>query len=307
MLPGVPSAVPVAAGLLEDLARQHVIRALEEILPREGSVLVASRDHALADALAAGGRAVLLATPTPALSEVATGRCASTVAVVTGIPADCGPLSSAVLVLGTHDEVEPAVKGVDGHVRPGGSIALVVPPELADAAADALSSTGRAVQSYDQVLKATSCIGGDGPVQTSSSAGSADRIAVIVLAGDARLAPGALLGHDANPDTWRSATSELVLALKQAQQAQRTLLPASEQLATARAQLLDAEQALAEVLDLRAREQHAQDQVQALAQQLATSQASAQRLEARVDDLLSSTSWRVSAPLRAVSNLFRRR
>lgn len=318
--------LPVVSAELEDLARAHLALWLAAGLPRTGACLVIDRDAVLAKVLAST-RAVALATPNAALAEVAAGQCEGQVAISVGIPDDLGPLSSAVVVVRARDDVAELVRQVVVQLADDATLAVVVTPGQVALAISTVEATGRRTRSYPQVIRAASCLGGGENGLLASDPGAPVAplpVAVAVVAGPHQPTPTAMLGRDLSPAVLRATTAGLSESLREAHLDNDRLGESHAALHDVRRQLLAAEQQLAVVPQLEVELAQAQQQAQQQAQHWAARQEQelevllrreeelevlrthAENLDNRLKDLLDSTSWRASAPLRVLSARLRR-
>jgi hypothetical protein len=311
----LPAALSTRAGALADLAAEHRARWLGSVLP-EGPCLLVAGGALLASALAADGRrAVVLVERTAARVEVASRSVAPGVRIVHGSVdrVDLGPAtfaSAVVLLSPAHDsvtEVQAAGDLVDGQ----GAIAVVAAPGLAARARAALEGTGRTVSSFEQLVRAASCIGvGEAPVLAGSWAATSPAAAeAVVLIAGAAGAPSALLGPDTGPTTLRAGLEELVNGVTAAETRARSAERDAGRVADVRRLLLDAEQAVDVVPGLHARLDATRAELDATREhvvrldvELAAANARASAHAARVQELVASTSWNVTAPMRWLSD-----
>lgn len=308
----LPAALPTRAGALADLAAEHRARWLAALLPA-GPCVVVGGGAVLASTLAADGRrAVVLVERSAARVEVASRTVAPGVRVLPGAPDTIdlapGTFTGAVIILSPAYDCDAAVAAIDDLVDRLGVIAVVATPGLAGAARLALERTRRSLTSFEQLVRAASCIGvGDAPVVAGSwAAGPPATAEAVVLIAGAAGAPSALLGPDTGPTTLRASIDDLVNGVTAAHTRARSAERDAARVADVRRLLLEAEQAIDTVPDL----QHGLDatraHVAALEAELAAANARASAHAARVEELLASTSWSATAPLRWLSDRMRR-
>ena len=309
----LPAALPTRAGALADLAAEHRARWLAGVLP-EGPCVVVAGGAALASALAADGRrAVVLVERSAARVEVASRIAAPGVRVLHGAPDDIDlareSFASAVVVLLSAYDGLTAVQAADDLVARDGAIAVVAAPGLAAGAGMALGRTRRTPTSFEQQVRAASCIGvGEAPVVAGSWAATSPAAteAVVLIAG-AAAAPSALLGPDTGPATLRASIDDLVNGVTaphtRARRAERDAARGGD----IRRLLLEAEQAIDSVPDLHAGLDASRAQLARYNAELAAANARASAHAMRVEELLTSTSWKVTAPVRWLSDRIRRR
>lgn len=263
-----------------ELAGAHLARWLDDLLP-PGPCLVWAGGVTLASALATDGRrAVLLVEPRPAALEAAarTPRAGVTLAEA---PADGLRFVSAVVIA----DPDAPEAGLDPLLRgplEDAAVAVVTDPTGARAVSACLVAGGRTATTVDQHVRLASTIGTDDRPQIARSLGApADAPdAVVVLAGiDGR--PSVLVGSDAGPSRrWG-----------QVEWVRHSLRDVDVEL---RADDTTRIEALEEEVDHGARR----------AEEL---EVHIDGLQRRIDDLEGSTSWRLSAPLRWLSDRATRR
>jgi hypothetical protein len=309
----LPAALPTRAGALADLAAEHRARWLAAALP-EGPCMVVAGGAALASTLAADGRrAVVLVERSPARVEVASRIVAPGVRVLHGAPDELdlarGSFAGAVVVLSPAYDGVTAVDAADELVARDGAIAVVAAPRQAADAGAALGRTGRTITSFDQLVRAASCIGvGEAPVAAGTWAATTPATieAVVLLAG-AEGGPSALLGPDTGPTTLRASVDDLVNGVTAAHTRARRAERDAARIGDVRRLLLEAEQAIDSVPDLRARLDATRAELARYDAELAAANARASAHAMRVQELLTSTSWKVTAPVRWLSDRIHRR
>jgi hypothetical protein len=323
----LPAALPTHAGALVDLAAEHRARWLATVLP-EGPCLLVAGGALLASALAADGRrAVVLVERSAARVEVASRTVSPGVRILHGAldRVDLAPatFASAVVVASPAYDCVAAVEAADDLVSRHGAIAVVAAPRLAARAQSALERTGRTTSSFDQRVRAASCIGvGESPVVAGTSATTVPAAAedVVLIAGVAGV-PSALLGPDTGPTTLRASVDGLVNGVTAAHTRARSAERDAARVGDVRRLLLEAEQAIDVVPDLHARLDATRADLDATRADLDATRADLVRLEAelatanarasanatRVEELLASTSWNVTAPMRWLSDRIHRR
>lgn len=284
------------AGALHDLALSHRAAWLADVLP-PGPCLLWGVDVSLATTLAADGtRTVLLLERTEAGVEAAAHGLGSGVAVRhapavdtgdSGSTADPGPLPDglASAVIDTTSDHEPAaqVGTLLGRLADSTALVVVTAPGGGAAMAAELDARGRPGSVHVQELRTASCIAVGHDPDVVPGLGEllpADAQVDVVLAGVAPQ-PSVLLGGDAGPAVGLRSRDELVAELRD----------------------LDEQIGRAETL-----------RVHELEADLATEQAARAELEralatrdGHIAELLGSTSWRLTAPVRWVSDTVRRR
>lgn len=324
----LPAALRTRAGAIADLAAEHRARWLGTALP-DGPCLVVAGGALLASALAADGRRpVVLVERTAARVELALRTVAPGVRVVHGAldRIDLAPatFTSAVVILSPACDCVTDVQAADDLVGRHGAIAVVAAPRLAARARTALERTGRAVSSFEQLLRAASCIGvGEAPVVAGSWAATSPAAAeaAVLIAGTVGV-PSALLGPDTGPTTLR-AIDELVDEVTAADGRAPSVERDTARVADVRRLVLEAEQAIDVVLGLHSRLDATRADLDAtradldatradldatcaqlarLDAELAAAKARASALTTRVDELLASSSWNVTAPMRWLSD-----
>lgn len=276
--------------------------------------MVVAGGAALASVLAAdGGRAVVLVERSAARVEVASRIVAAGVRVLHGAPDELdlarASFASAVVVLSPAYDAVTAVEAADDLVARDGAIAIVAAPRLADDAGAALGRTGRTVTSFDQLVRAASCIGvGEAPVVAGTWAATSPAAteAVVLIAG-AVGAPSALLGPDTGPTTLRASIDDLVNGVTAAHTRARRAERDAARVGDVRRLLLEAEQAIDSVPDLHARLDASRAELVRYDAELAAANARASAHAMRVEELLTSTSWRLTAPVRWLSDRIHRR
>jgi hypothetical protein len=303
----LPAALPTRAGALADLAAEHRIRWLAAVLP-EGPCVVVAGGASLASALAADGRrAVVLVERSAARAEVASRTVAPGVRILHGAldAIDLAPRSfaGAVVVLTPAYDCVTTVEAADDLVDGQGVIAVVAPPSLAVRARAALERTPRTLTSLEQIVRAASCIGvDDAPVVAGNWAGTSPAAAeaVVLIAGTAG-APSALLGPDTGPTTLRASVDDLVNGATAAHTRARSAERDAARVADVRRLLLEAEQAIDAVPELQAGLDATRARLVRYEAELGDANARASAHAARVEELLASTSWNVTAPMRWLS------
>jgi hypothetical protein len=324
----LPAALRTRAGAIADLAVEHRARWLGTVLP-DGPCLVVAGGALLASALAADGRRpVVLVERTAARVELALRTVAPGVRIVHGAldRIDLAPatFASAVVILSPACDSVTDVQAVDDLVGRQADLAVVAAPRLAARARAALERTGRAVSSFEQLVRAASCIGvGEAPVLAGSWAATSPAAAeaTVLVAGTVGV-PSALLGPDTGPTTLR-AIDDLVDGVTSADGRAGSAERDAARVADVRRLVLEAEQAIDMVPGLHSRLDATRADLDAtradldatradldatrarlvrLDAELATAKACASALATRVDELLSSTSWNVTAPMRWLSD-----
>jgi len=309
----LPAALPIRAGALADLAAEHRARWLAAVLPH-GPCMVVAGGAALASTLAADSRrAVVLVEHNAARVEVASRVVAPGVRVLHGSPHEIdlarGSFASAVVVLSSAYGGVTAVDTADDLVARDGAIAVVAAPRLAADAGAALRRTGRTVTAFDQVVRAVSCIGvSEAPVVADAWAATSPAATegVVLIAGAAG-APSALLGPDTGPTTLRASIDDLVNGVTAAHTRARRAERDAARAGDVRRLLLEAEQAIDSVPDLHAGLDACRAELVRYDAELAAANARASAHAMRVEELLASTSWKVTAPMRRLSDRIHRR
>lgn len=291
----VPAAdVAPFSAELDDLAHTHLATWLAEVLPT-GPCLVWAGGPSLASVLtAAGDRTVLLVEPTTARAEHASRHPSPGVRAQ---PAPSGSLTrsndlpgrgsyaSAVVVLTAAGDAHEVVTSIAGHLASGAAIAVRAAPGTGADVLATLEGLGWEATVVHQEIRSASCLALQNHDLTRPSAparglpGIEPRTieADIVLAG-AVATPSVLLGGDATPERWWHGREDLITHLRDLDQ---------QMLTDDMRRIHELEVALSAT-------RASADQQAAL---------SAQRIEA----LLKSTSWRMTAPVRRISEALRRR
>jgi hypothetical protein len=270
---------------LADLAAAHRMAWLAQVLP-PGPCLVWAGGPSLAAALAGdGSRTVLLLEPTArgaerALAEGAPGVTVRHAPDVASSPAlDGAGFASLVVVLAPDDDPRRLLPPLVERSHQRGAIAVVDRHGRWQAALDVLRGLGRAPDVVHQAVRTASCIAvADDPVTATPETSLApDASDAVLLVDGLSPDPSVLLGDAAGPPAWTQSADEAVAALRRFDEQVRT-----EQIARIR----ELEAALA-----------AADAERAAAQHVADDRG------LQIDALLSSTSWRISAPARWASDV----
>lgn len=270
---------------LHGLASAHRMAWLAQVLP-PGSCLLWAGGPSLAAAIAAdGSRTVLLLEPTArraerALAEGAPGVIVRHAATVDDTSAaDGGGFANLVVVLTAGDDPAELLPPLVERVHRRGAIAIVDEGGAWQAAVDVLRRLGREPAVVHQTVRSASCIAvtdEPAPATPETSLAPDAGCAVLVVDGLPALA-SVLLGGPAGPPHWIDDAAESVAALHRV----------DEQVAEERvARIRELEAALATAQAERAAAQHVADD-RAL----------------QIEALLSSTSWRISAPARWTSDV----
>jgi hypothetical protein len=265
------------AAELDDLLGAHQASWLSEVLPA-GSCLVWAGGPTLAAVLAADAtRTVLLIEPEERALEGAL-RLASSGTQVRGPGAlgDLADFASVVVALHGHPDPRELLEPILARHRADAPVAVIASPEAAPAVLEALAADGRSGSIVAQHLRLSSSIAlGSEAVQVQGLEGSqhASPAAVIVVS-EIEPAPSVLLGRDAGPTQWWTDVDRVHATLHR----------------------LDLELRTAEVVRI--------DELDAA---LTEANALASERMDRIHELLASTSWRLSAPVRWVIDAKRRR
>lgn len=294
VMPGAELDRPVPfAGGLADLATAHRMVWLAQVLP-PGACLMWACGPSLAAAVAGdGSRTVLLLEPAPGGAERALAQGAPGVSVrdaqAYGRTSQNGaePFASLVVALDEHDDPAEVLPGLLGRLHRRGAIAVVHEGDTWPDTLELLQGAGRRPSIVHQGMRVASCIGvGDDLVTAVPDASlhvDADDPFVIVT--DGLLAePSVLLGGPARPPVWATDAEEAV----------DTLRRFDEQVSAERlTRVRELEGALA-----------------AVEADLAAAHLESRDLALQLEAVLTSTSWRLSAPGRWASDavaLLRRR
>lgn len=285
-MPGAALDRPVPfADRLSGLAAAHRMTWLAHVLP-PGACLLWAGGPSLAAAIAGdGSRTVLLLEPTVrgterALAEGAPGVVVRHAPHVRSTPAaEPGEFASLVVVPTADDHLADLLPPLVERLHPRGAIAVVDEHGAWQEAVDLLRRLDREPAVVHQAVRAASCIAvTDEPVSaTPETALAPDTDSTVLVLDGLAVAPSVLLGGPAGPPTWTDDATEAVAALRRF----------DEQVVEERvARIRELETALAAEQAERAAAQH---------------QADDRALQ--IDALLSSTSWRMSAPARRASDL----
>ena len=279
-----------------ELGDAHLARWLDELLP-PGPCLVWAGGMTLAAVLAGDRRRpVLLVEPRAADLEDA-GRRIRPGVRLTGVEAlDAGqPFASAVIVAGADDDLElvlrslldgPADRSPDRPPLDEPVVAVVAEPTGVATVLTALERWGRPAVVARQHLRLASTLGIDGGAAPAECLEPRDgeATAVVIVSGSVPLASApegsVLVGPDAGPTR----------AWAEAEWVRQSIRQVDAELRAVDAVRLE---------ELEARLQEAEQRRHEL-------EAYADGLERRVADLEGSTSWRVTAPMRWVSDRTRR-
>lgn len=286
-------AAPFSAEL-DDLAHTHLATWLAEVLPT-GPCLVWGGGPSLASVLtAAGDRTVLLVEPTTAGAEHASRHLSPGVRAQ---PPPSGSLTrsddlpgrgsyaSAFVLLTADGDAHELVTSIAGHLASDAAIAVRAAPGTGADVLATLEGLGWEAAVVHQEIRSASCLALQNhefthpPAPAHHLPGIEPRTieADIVLAGTVAT-PSVLLGGDASPERWWQDREDLVTHLRSMDQ-----------------QLLTDDMRRIEELEA------ALSATRADAEQQATESAQ------RIEELLGSTSWRMTAPVRRVSQALRRR
>ena len=273
-----PTTTLAAEG--RELVQAHLARWLDERLP-PGPCLVWAGGVTLASVLAADRRrTVLLVEPRAADREAVTRQaCAGVIVRDAEAIDDDERFASAVIVAGADAGAEAAPWAAVGDA----AVAVVADPSAAEAVVTRLEADGRHPVVVHQHVRLSSTLGADGlagDVHRLAGSDPGDAATVLVLAGvDAQ--PSVLIGPAAGPSRWGSELDELRRSIRQVDQE------------------LHAEHVV-RIAELEAEVRNAGVRHGAL-------ETHAEGLQQRIDDLEGSTSWRLTRPLRWVSDRARRR
>lgn len=288
-MPGAALDRPVPfAGRLAGLAAAHRMAWLAQVLP-PGSCLLWAGGPSLAAAIAGdGSRTVLLLEPTAGGAERALAEGAPGVAVRHATTADddavgaAGGFASLIVVLAADDAPGEVLPALVARVHPRGAVAVIDEGGAWQAAVDVLRRLDREPVVVPQVVRAASCIAvADEPVTaTPESSLAPDGDATMLVVAGLDPTPSALLGGPAGAPSWIDDADDAVATLRRY----------DERLAEERAaRIAELEAALVAAEVDRAAVQHLADD-RAL----------------QIEALVSSTSWRVSAPARWASDVVAR-
>lgn len=276
------------ADRLAGFADAHRMTWLAQALP-PGACLLWAAGPSLAAALAADeSRTVLLLEPTARGTERALAEGAPGVIVRhaadgrLAASAEGGAFASLVVVACGDDDLAELLPSLIEHLHPRGAIAVVDDRGTWQEAVDVLRGLHRAPVVVHQAVRAASCIAVDdqpAPAVPETALAPDDSDSVLVVDG-LPITPSVLLGGAAGPPAWGDDPAEALAALRRF----------DEQVAEERvARIRELERALASAEAARAAAQHEADD---RALQIAA--------------LLSSTSWRFSAPARRASDVVAR-
>lgn len=276
------------ADRLDGLAAAHRMAWLAQVLP-PGSCLLWAGGPSLAAAIAAdGSRTVLLLEPTArraerALAEGAPGVIVRHAARVDDTSAaDGGGFANLVVVLRAGDDPAELLPPLVARVHQRGAIAIVDEDGAWQATVDVLHRLGREPEVLHQIVRSASCIAvTDEPAPATPETSLVPEAGCAVLVVDGLPArPAVLLGGPAGPPDWIDDAAESVAALRRF----------DEEVAEERvARIRGLEAALATARAERAAAEHV-----------------AHDRALQIEALLSSTSWRMSAPARWTSDVVAR-
>lgn len=277
--------VPFASGLA-DLASAHRMTWLAQVLP-PGACLMWAGGPSLAAAVATdGSRTVLLLEPAPGGAERALAQGAPGVSVGDArsprqiAATDAGPFASLVVALDEQDDPTEVLPPLVAAVHERGAIAILHPGSTWPDTVAVLRGLGRHAAVVRHSIRVASCLGvRDEPVpavpDAALHADSDD--AFVVITDGLPEDPSVLLGGPAGPPAWVADADQAIDVLRRFDEQ-----VSAERLARVRA----LEGALAETEAA-----------------LAAVRLEADDLARQLDAVLTSTSWRLSAPGRWASDV----
>jgi hypothetical protein len=264
-----------------ELGQAHLARWLDELLP-PGPCLVWAGGMTLAAVLAADRRRpVLLVEPRERAREDSARRPRPGVtsggadAVADGMRFDSG-----VIVAGADAAVPLIEQLVVGALRDA-TVAVVVEPGQVDRVVAALEAMDRRPTAVRQHLRLASTLGADDrPASSQCLSPAEDQPSTVVVLVGVEALPSVLVGRDAGPTRAWAEVEWVRRSIRE----------------------LDAE---LQAVD-RARIDELEAQVAGAAQRLAELEARAAGLQQRIAEVEGSTSWRMTAPLRRLSDRVKR-
>lgn len=278
------TAAPFEAELV-DLAAEHRMAWLADLLPSGPCMLWAGGPSAAATIAADGSRTTLLLEPTERATEVALAHGAPGV-IVQHAPTDVGGptiarqgFASVVVMSREEDDLGTLLPCLLAHALARCAVVVVDRHGHADLAMEVLRGSGRDPSVVRQVLRSASCIEVDDQPVTIRPETATRPItdeAVFVVVG-VTSEPSVLLGGDAGPARWLGDATAAIVSLRSF----------DEQIGTVDVRRIhELERALADA-----------EHTSAELGRLATDRAD------QIEALLGSTSWRISAPARWASDV----
>lgn len=266
---------------VSEVGQAHLARWLDEQLP-PGPCLVWGGGMTLAAVLATDRRrSVLLVEPHARAREEASRRSRPGVALGGADAVDEGLTFDSGVIVARPDQASVVEQLLAGALR-GAAVAVVVDPADADQVVAALEASDRRPTTVRQHLRLASVVGADDRPLPADWLGltEGEPDTVIVLDG-AETHPSVLIGRDAGPT------------------------PAWADLDWLRRSIREVDAELRAVDAVRLGE--LEEQLTAAEHRRAELEARAASLQQRIAELEASTSWRVTAPLRWVSDRTTRR